>query len=106
MSGKFAPLALNPGPLTVAASTVTNAVPVDVNVNERVAVPWTPTLPNPRLVVLALSVESADALVAKIPVPLRLITVVPPLEELLATVSAPAADPATAGSNCTFRAAC
>jgi hypothetical protein len=38
-----------------------------------------------------------------VPVPLKLITGVPDVEELLAIVNCPVAVPATAGLNCTFK---
>jgi hypothetical protein len=38
-----------------------------------------------------------------VPVPLKLITGVPEVEELLATINCPVAVPAPAGLNCTFR---
>jgi hypothetical protein len=59
LSGKFAPLTLNPDPLAVAAFTVTKVVPVEVKVTDCVAVLFTPTLPNARFVVLTLNVGTA-----------------------------------------------
>jgi phosphoribosylcarboxyaminoimidazole (NCAIR) mutase len=38
-----------------------------------------------------------------VPVPVKLITGVPDVEELLAIVNCPVAVPATAGLNCTFK---
>jgi hypothetical protein len=45
---------------------------------------------------------SGVLVVAVVPVPLRLMTVVPSVEELLAMVSCPVAAPVTVGSNCTL----
>ena len=59
MSGKLAPLTLNPAPLNVAAFTVTYVLPVEVNVTACVVVEFTATLPNARLAVLTLSVGVA-----------------------------------------------
>jgi hypothetical protein len=48
------------------------------------------------------ALNAADP-VPVVPVPLRFITGVPVVEELLAMVSCPVAAPATAGMNCTFK---
>jgi NhaP-type Na+/H+ or K+/H+ antiporter len=49
------------------------------------------------------SALNAASGVAAVPVPLRLITAVPLVEELLMTVIAPVSVPAAAGLNCTFK---
>jgi hypothetical protein len=49
------------------------------------------------------SALSAAGGVSAVPVPLRLITAAPLVEELLMTVIAPVSVPAAAGLNCTFR---
>jgi hypothetical protein len=105
LSGKLAPLALNPDPLTVAAFTVTKVVPVEVNVTDCALELFTPTLPNTRLAALMLSVGMTAALAATVPVPLSPTAVVSPPEQSLAIVNRPVADPGAEGSNCTFRVA-
>ena len=52
VSGNVAPETVKPDPLIVAESTVTDAVPVDVNVTDCVAGVLTDSLPKARLVVL------------------------------------------------------
>ena len=56
MSGKLAPETVNPVPVTVAALTVTAAVPVEVKVTDCVAGVFTFTLPKVRLELLTLNV--------------------------------------------------
>jgi hypothetical protein len=57
-SGNTAPEALKPVPLMAAALTVNGATPVEVSTTVCVAVELTETLPNPRFVVLTLSVAA------------------------------------------------
>src|ERR1700689_2945706 len=59
VTGIAPPTSENPVPVTVAALTVTGAVPVDVNVTDCVAGMLSSTLPNARLVALMLSVGPA-----------------------------------------------
>ena len=59
------------------------------------------SLPDPVMDAL-LQVSALNAAGAVVPVPLRLITAVPLVEELLWMVSCPVAAPAVVGSNCTF----
>lgn len=56
MSGKLPPESVNPFPITVAALTVTAAVPVDDRVTDCVAGVFKVTLPNARVVALMLNV--------------------------------------------------
>jgi hypothetical protein len=56
VSGKLAPESVKPAPLMAAALTVTEAVPVEVNVRVCVVGVFTATLPKLRLAVLTLSV--------------------------------------------------
>ena len=72
-----------PVPLAVAELMVTGAVPVEVKVRGCVDAVFTVTSPNVRLA--ALSVNCG--LVAAVPVPLRLTTAVPLVDELLWMVS-------------------
>jgi hypothetical protein len=73
--------------VSTAELTVTAAVPVDVKVTDCVAGVFNPTLPNPTLVALMLSVGPAAAMVSvkvALPVPA-------PLVALSVTVDVPAA---------------
>jgi phosphoribosylcarboxyaminoimidazole (NCAIR) mutase len=55
------------------------------------------------VLLLQYSALNAAEPVPVVPVPLRLITGVPAVEELLAMVSCPVAAPAATGLNCTFK---
>ncbi len=59
VTGKVAPDNVKPVPVTVAALTVTDAVPVEVKVTDCVAGALSVTLPNATLVALMLSVGTA-----------------------------------------------
>ena len=59
VSGKVAPEMEKPVPVTVAALTVTGAVPVEVRVSDRVAGVFNATLPKAMLVALMLKVGVA-----------------------------------------------
>ena len=59
MTGKVAPDTVKSVPVTVAALTVTAAVPVELSVTVRVTAVFTPTLPNATLVALMLNIETA-----------------------------------------------
>jgi hypothetical protein len=85
-------------PLSIAALIVTGAVPVDVNVTGCVEVERTVTFPNVRLAALIVNCGLGVA----VPIPLRLTTAVPFVEELLWTVNWPATVPTVFGSNCTW----
>jgi hypothetical protein len=62
------------------------------------------SVPDPDMVLLLqYSALNAAEPVPVVPVPLRLITGVPAVEELLAMVSCPVAAPAATGLNCTFK---
>jgi hypothetical protein len=62
------------------------------------------SVPNPVMApLLQDSALNAAEPVPVVPVPLKLITGVPDVEELLATVNCPVAVPAAAGLNCTFK---
>ena len=95
--GKLAPETLKPVPLTAAAVTCTGPVPVDVSVT--VCVPVEATATFPKLRVPGLTVNWVVP--AAVPVPFKLTTVVPLVDELLLTVNFPAAAPAAVGLNCT-----
>ncbi len=73
MSGKLAPETVKPVPVTVAALTVTEAVPEEVKVTDCVAGEFRTTSPKATLVALTLSVEVAAEIVsvkAALPVPI------------------------------------
>jgi hypothetical protein len=99
VTGNVAPDTVYPASLSVAALTVTGAVPVEVNVTGCVDAVFTVTSPNVRLAVLIVNC----GLDAAAPVPLRLTTAVLLVDELLWILSWPIAAPAVVGSNCTFR---
>jgi hypothetical protein len=62
------------------------------------------SVPNPVMApLLQDSALNAAEPVPVVPVPLKLITGVPDVEELLATINCPVAVPAAAGLNCRFR---
>jgi hypothetical protein len=61
VKGKVSPETVKPVPATVAALTVTAAVPVEESVNVCVAAVFTLTLPNDKLVLLRLNVIAAGS---------------------------------------------
>ena len=83
--GKVIPDIVKPVPVIVAALTVTAEVPVDVRVSGCVDGTLMVTFPNDKLVALMLRVGVPVAVA--VPVPLRLITAVPLVEELLVIVT-------------------
>ena len=84
----MAPDTVNPAPLSAAELMVTGAVPVEVNVTGCVDAVFTVTSPNVRLVALIVSCGPGDCgLDAVVPMPLRLITAVLLVDELLWMVS-------------------
>ena len=94
MSGKVAPETVNPSPLTVAAFTVTAAVPDEVSVTVCVAAVLTDTLPNVRLVALKPSVgfdaPSCSANVCDVPPALAVrVTVVAAVTEFTVAAKLP-----------------
>ena len=101
VTGNVAPDIVKPVPVNAAELMVTGAVPVEVSVTGCVDAAFTVTLPKVRLA--ALSVNCG--LVAAVPMPLRLTTAVPLVDELLWTVNWPDAAPVAVGSNCTFSVA-
>jgi hypothetical protein len=60
VSGNVAPETVNPAPATVAALTVTAAVPVEDSVTVCVVAVFAVTLPKPMLPALTLSVDTPD----------------------------------------------
>ena len=101
VTGNVAPDIVKPVPVNAAELMVTGAVPVEVSVTGCVDAVFTVTLPKVRLA--ALSVNCG--LVAAVPIPLRLTTAVPLVDELLWIVNWPDAPPVAVGSNCTFSVA-
>jgi hypothetical protein len=95
--GKLCPRIVNPVPLIDIEFTVTGEVPVDLRVSACVAAAFTITLPKFNLT--GLTANSGFS--AAVPAPLREITAVPPIDELLLIVNWPLANPVDAGSNCT-----
>jgi hypothetical protein len=75
--------------------TVTAAVPEEVSVNDIVFAAFTESLPKLRLEVLSVSC----GLAAAVPVPLKATAAVPPVVELLLTVSWPVTAPVAVGLN-------
>jgi len=102
VTGNVAPDIVKPVPLRVPELMVTGAPPVEVNVRGCVDVVFTVTLPNVRLAALIVSCGLDTAGLVSVPVPLRLTTAVPLVDELLWIVICPVAAPAAVGSNCTF----
>jgi hypothetical protein len=98
VTGNVAPDIVKAVPVSAAELMVSGAVPEEVSVTGWVDALFTVTLPKVRLAALTVNCELAAA----VPVPLRLTTAVPLVDELLWIVSWPAAAPAVAGSNCTF----
>ena len=89
VTGKLPPTIVKPAPVMAAEFTVAAEVPVELSVNVIVFAVFTVSLPKLRLD--ALSVNFG---LAAVPVPLRATTAVPPVVELLLTVSFPVAAPA------------
>jgi hypothetical protein len=79
VAGNVTPETVNPAPLSVVESTVTGAVPVEVNVTGCVEAVFTVTSPNVRLAALTVNCGLDTA----VPVPLRLTTAVLLVAELL-----------------------
>lgn len=94
VTGKVAPVNVNPVPEMLAPLTITGAVPDEVSVTGWLTVVPTGSLPKLTLLVLRVSC-------GLVPVPVRLTVLVPPLDELLEIVIAPLAAPATVGSKVT-----
>ena len=86
-------------PANPAALTVTGELPVEVRVTGNLTGVLSGSLPKLKLVVLNVS----TGLVGLVPVPLRLILLVLPPDELLKIVMVPFAAPATVGSKLTWR---
>ena len=84
MAGAVNPDTVNSEPATEIPEIATGAVPVAVRTTDFVAYCPTVTLPKSMLVALMLRVGTAA-----VPVPLRLITALGLLEELLETVTIP-----------------
>jgi hypothetical protein len=101
VNGRVAPLTVKPVPLIVAAVMFTGPVPLDVRVT--VCVPVEPTATFPKLNVPGLTVNCV--VVAAVPVPLRLTTAVPFVDELLLIVNFPVPAPAAVGLYCTLNVA-
>jgi hypothetical protein len=95
VTGKLPPMIANPAPVIAAEFTVTADVPVEVNVNDCVVDVFTVTLPKLKLAALTVNCGASAAVL----VPLRLTTVVAPVEELLLIVICPVAAPVTVGRN-------
>jgi hypothetical protein len=95
VAGKLPPTIVKPAPVIVAEFTVTGDVPVDVSVNDCVVAVFTVTSPKLRLAALTANCGLAAAVL----VPLRVIKVVLPLDELLLIVIWPLAVPVAAGLN-------
>jgi hypothetical protein len=86
-------------PANPAALTVTGVLPVEVRVTGNLMGVLNGSLPKLKLVVLNVS----TGLVGLVPVPLKLILLVLPPDELLKIVMVPFAAPATVGSKLTWR---
>jgi hypothetical protein len=95
VTGKVAPDTVKPVPVNVAELMVTGAVPVEVSVTGCVDATFSVTSPNIRLT--ALSVNCG--LVAAVPVPPRLTTAVPLVDESLWIVTWSVAAPMAVGWN-------
>jgi hypothetical protein len=102
VSGKLPPTMENPAPVMAAELTVTAELPDEVSVNDSVAEELSATLP--KLSDVAPTVNCGVP--AVVPVPLREMTAVAPLAELLLIVSLPVAAPVAVGVNltCSVRA--
>ena len=99
VTGKLPPTMVKPAPDIDAEFTVTEDVPVDVNVSDCVVAVFTVTLPKLRLVALTVNC----GLAAVVPVPLTATATVLPVDELLLIESCPVAAPIAVGPNCTCR---
>ena len=86
---------VKPEPAIEAELTVTEDVPVDVNVTVLVVAEFTVTLPKLRLEGLTVNCGFATA----VPEPLKATTDLLPVDELLLIVSWPATAPAAVGLN-------
>jgi hypothetical protein len=98
VAGRLPLIIVKPAPVIAAEVTVTGDVPVDVNVSDCVVEVFTVTL----LKFRAASLTANWGLVAVVLVPLKITTVVEPVEELLLIVICPLAAPGLVGSNCTW----
>jgi hypothetical protein len=94
--GKLAATIVKPVPVIAAELTVTAEVPEEVSVNVCVLAVFTVKLPKLRLEALMVNCG-----LAAVPVPLRVTAAVPPVVELLLTVSFSLAAPVVVGSNST-----
>jgi hypothetical protein len=97
VNGKLPPMIEKAAPVMVAELTVTAELPDEVSVNDSAAEELSATLP--KLSEVALTVSCGVA--AVVPVPLRAMTAVAPLAELLLIVSLPVAAPVAVGVNLT-----
>jgi hypothetical protein len=93
VNGKLPPMMEKPAPVMAAELTVTAELPDEVSVNDSVAEEASATLP--KLNDVALTVNCGVP--AVVPVPLREMTAVAPLAELLLIVSLPVAAPVAVG---------
>ena len=100
VTGKLSATIVKPVPVIAAEFTVTADVPVEVRVNDSVFAVLTVSLPKLRLDALSVNFGLATAM----PVPLRATAAVPPVVELLLTVSLPVTAPVAVGLNCTCSA--
>lgn len=97
VTGKLPPTIAKPGPVILAEFIVTGAVPTEVRASDCVVEVSTITSPKLKLPELTFNSGLAAAML----VPFKVITVVPPVDELLLIVICPLAAPLVAGSNCT-----
>lgn len=95
--GRFWATTEKPAPEIVAELIVSGAVPEEVSVSDCVDDAFTVTFPKLKLVALTVSC----GLVATAPVPVNVMTVELPDEELLLIVNWPLALPVAVGRNCT-----
>jgi hypothetical protein len=96
VTGNVAPEKVKPGPVILAALTVTGVVPVELSLSGCVKAVPTGSLPKFRLLLLKVRTGS-------IPVPLRFTVSVLPVAALLDIVIFPLAVPAVFGSKLTCR---
>ena len=85
VAGNVAPEAVKPVPVNAAELTVTAAVPLELSVTGSVVGVFTVTLPNARLA--GLMVNCGFGTTVAVPVPVKLTTAVPLVDELLWIVS-------------------
>jgi hypothetical protein len=97
VTGRLPPIIAKPVPIIAAELTVTDAVPVEVSVNDWVVAVFTVTFPKLRLAALTVNCGLAAAVV----VPLRATTAVEPVDESLLIVICPLAVPIDVGRYCT-----